>query len=207
MIESVDNRPDRLRGRTQNITQDKVRDITEEWIDKCTAESLRSFLRKCLNLHTAFFGEKNYGHLGRTINGDTEVVLMLNIERFLNQHLLHRQPFNGLAKQFFCNFRNIFIGGRKNSTCLSTTANIHLCFEDDMVCNPGLSCGSFTSTVDEFTVRNRDTCIPEDLFCFVFAEFHVLCSLTSSIPMERAFLLFSSVPLGTLSRTACSSAS
>ena len=64
MIESVDNRPDRLRGRTQNITQDKVRDITEEWIDKCTAESLRSFLRKCLNFHTAFFGEKNYRHLG-----------------------------------------------------------------------------------------------------------------------------------------------
>jgi hypothetical protein len=166
-------------------------DRAEDRIDGDAVDRFRIALRDFLDLHAALRGRHDHREAETAVEGDAEVELLVDVERFLDQDLAHDAPLGaGLVRdeghpedllRQLAGF--VRVVRELDAAALAAAAGVDLRLDDDAAAEllRGLPC--FVGIVDDDSARRRHSVAAKNLFCLILVNLH---RAASSITCNQA---------------------
>ncbi len=85
--------------RSDDVSDDEIRERDKGRVNIDAAECLRPFLCEGLNFYAAFAGKEDQRHFFCTVDGDAQIIFMRDFKGLFDQDLFDGKSLDGLCKQ------------------------------------------------------------------------------------------------------------
>jgi hypothetical protein len=152
----------------------------EDAVHRLAVNGLRVVRGHFLDVHAALRGGHDHVHAAAAVERDAEVELLVDIQRFFDQHLPDDLPRGaGLVRDqvhaddlLRQRDRLVRVLGELDAAALAAAAGVDLGLDDDASAEVLRRLARLLGGVDDDAPGRRHAVTAHDLFCLIFVDFH-----------------------------------
>ena len=155
--------------------------VAERRIDVQARQHVGMVRRDVFDVHAAHRRQHQQWHLGRTIEGDRDVILLGDRHAALDPQAARDVPLDVEAEdRLGCSFGLVGVLDDLDAARLAATTNEHLALDDNGAAEFFGRCARLGDGVRNPTLGNRDARFREQFFALMLVQIHGASRLTSS---------------------------